>query len=292
MIRLGIIGDPIAHSLSPALHGFVLKSLGIAGEYRAYRVRESELQEFLATHRELAGFNVTIPHKERILGYLDELSREARLIGAVNTVQNKQGKLVGYNTDCVGFLRPLRARNFSPKRAILLGAGGAARAVAHALLQSEVAALTLYNRSAERALKLAKELQKLYPSPKISVADDPRALPLQHVDLLVNATPVGTQSDALPIPLPARLSKDLIAYDLVYNPPKTRLLLEAERRGARILGGLDMLIYQALESLKIWLERPDLEEQIEYDTVSQMLKHLAHPHPQPLSPARERGAQG
>jgi len=275
MIRLGIIGDPIAHSLSPALHGFVLQSLGIAGEYRAYRVRESELHEFLATHRELRGFNVTIPHKERILDYLDAVSREAQVIGAVNTVKNERGQLVGYNTDCVGFLRPLRARALSPKSAILLGAGGAARAVAHALLQSEVTALTLYNRSVERALKLAEDLQKLYPGRKISVADDPCALPLPHVDLLVNATPVGTQSDALPIPLPARLPQNLLVYDLVYNPPKTRLLLEAARRGARILGGLDMLVYQAIESLKIWLERPDLEEQIEYDTVSRMLKHLA-----------------
>lgn len=272
MIELGIIGDPIAHSLSPALHNFVLKSLGIAGEYRAYRVRESELKEFLATHRELMGFNVTIPHKERILSYLGELSREARLIGAVNTVKHENDKLVGYNTDSVGFLRSLQARDLSPKRVILGGAGGAARAVAHALLQSEVTTLALYNRTAERARQLAQQLQKLYPSRTIFVVDDPRALPFEHADLFVNATPVGMESAALPVPLPDRLPTALVVYDLVYNPPKTKLLLEAERRGAQTMNGLAMLISQAIESLKIWLDRPDLEEQIEYDSLQRFVE--------------------
>lgn len=272
MIKLGIIGDPIAHSLSPALHSYLLRSLGIAGEYRAYRVRESELKEFLVTHQELAGFNVTIPHKERILNYLDWIFEEARVIGAVNTVKNEQGALMGYNTDSVGFLRSLRARNLSPRRAILIGAGGAARAVAHALLQSTVTALSIYNRTPERALTLAVELRHLYPNKMTAVEQDPHRLPWDRADLFVNATPVGMKSDTLPVPLPQRLPQNVLVYDLVYNPPKTRLLMEAERRGAQIMGGLDMLIYQAIEALKVWLERPDLEQQIKYDSLRRFVE--------------------
>lgn len=272
MIKLGIIGDPIEHSLSPALHNFVLKSVGIAGEYRAYHVRGNELKDFLVTHRELLGFNVTIPHKECILRYLDWVSEEARVIGAVNTVKNERGVLVGYNTDSIGFLRSLPTQNRSPEAAILVGAGGAARAVAHALLQYTVTALCIYNRSVERALKLAEELQKHYPTKTVFVARDPYALPWDRADLLVNATPVGTESEALPVPLPGRLAHNLIVYDLVYNPPKTKLLIEAERRGAQAIGGLDMLIYQALEALKIWLDRPDLVARIEYDSLRRFLE--------------------
>jgi shikimate dehydrogenase len=122
MIKLGIIGDPIEHSLSPALHTWVHTHLGIAGEYRAYRVRPHQLPSFLETARELVGFNVTIPHKERIIPLLDDLDPLARLLGAVNTVVNRAGKLVGYNTDYVGFVRSLEP-HLPPRRAVLLGLG-------------------------------------------------------------------------------------------------------------------------------------------------------------------------
>ncbi len=272
MIELGIIGDPIAHSLSPALHNYILKSLGIAGEYRAYRVREGELKDFLLTHRELAGFNVTLPHKERIVPYLDAISAEAQRIGSVNTVKREGGSLVGYNTDSIGFLRSLHARDVSPKHAVIVGAGGAARAVAHALLQSKTMTLSIYNRTPERALKMLAELRCYYPDKMTRVEDDPSLLPWDRVDLLVNATPVGMQNNTLPIPLPQRLPENILVYDLVYRPIKTRLLMEAERRGAQVMGGLDMLIYQALEALKIWLERPDFDAQIEYDSLRRFLE--------------------
>lgn len=270
MIELGIIGDPIAHSLSPALHSSILKSLGIAGEYRAYRVREHELKDFLAAHRELAGLNVTIPHKERIVGHLDALSPEVQRIGAVNTVKNEHGRLLGYNTDGLGFLRSLG--DVSPTHAVIIGAGGAARAVAHALLQANATALSIYNRTRERAIALAEELRRHYPDKAISVEDNPHALPWDRLDLLVNATPVGMESDALPIPLPERLVKKVLVYDIIYNPPKTKLLLEAERRGASVRGGLDMLIYQAIEALKIWLDRADLDSQIDSENLRRFLE--------------------
>ncbi len=280
LIRLGIIGDPIGHSLSPALHQWLLKHLGIEGEYQAYHVRDGELAAFLAMSKrcELLGFNVTIPHKISITRWLDSIDQEAYLIGAVNTVKNSQGYLVGYNTDSMGFLRSLEARCFSPqeKRVIILGAGGAARAVAHALLGSGIATLAIYNRTPSRAQELAGELQQRYPHRAISVGiwSDPQALScdLRTAELVVNATPMSTVS------LPERLSDNALVYDLVYNPPRTRLLIEAERRGAQTINGLDMLIYQAIESLKIWLEIPDLEDRIAYGSLKGFLEKRLKEH--------------
>jgi shikimate dehydrogenase len=277
-IKLGIIGDPIGHSLSPALHQWLLKRLGVEGEYRAYHVRDSELAAFLEMSKrcELLGFNVTIPHKISITRWLDSTDQQASLIGAVNTVKNSQGYLMGYNTDSIGFLRSLESQCCSPKRVIILGAGGAARAVAHALVGSGIATLAIYNRTTSRAQKLAGELQQRYPNTAISVGiwSDPQALScdLRTAELVVNATPMSTVS------LPERLSDNALVYDLVYNPPQTSLLIEAERRGAQTMNGLDMLIYQAIESLKIWLGMPDLESQIAYDSLKRFLEKRLKEH--------------
>jgi shikimate dehydrogenase len=284
-VRLGIIGDPIQHSLSPVLHNYLLKRLGIEGEYRAYHVRDGELLQFLKTNQGLMGVNVTIPHKESIIQYLDDLDESARRVGAVNTVGARgiaSPRFVGYNTDGIGFLRSLAVRDFSPegRRAIILGAGGAARAVTHALLQSGIAALSVYNRTDRRAHKLAEELRKRYPHRAIFVGhwNDSEALACEKADLLVNTTPVGMEREALPILLPERLSDKLLVYDLVYNSPRARLLVEAEQRGAQTMDGLEMLIYQAIESLKIWLDEPDLEKLIEYDSLKSFLeKRLKEP---------------
>ncbi len=272
-LRLGIIGDPIERSLSPALHSYALQCLGIEGEYRAYQVKSEALQDFLEAHRDLWGFNVTIPHKESIIAYLDELDGSARRIGAVNTVRKQPyGRFVGYNTDSVGFLRSLQAHGFAPqgKRAIIIGAGGAARAVAHALLSSDIDSLTIYNRTVSRAQRLVEELQHCYSHRGISVGTEPQAL--SSADLVVNTTPAGT------IPLPECLSEGALAYDLAYNPPQTQFLAEAAQRGAQTLNGLDMLISQALESLKIWLGAPDLEERLEYESLKRFLEEKLKEH--------------
>ncbi len=271
MIKLGIIGDPIERSRSPALHSWVLQHLGIAGEYRAYCVRGDDLENFLETHRELVGFNVTIPHKESIVRHLDGLSHEAYLIGAVNTVKSEHKRLVGYNTDSIGFLRTLQTRDLFPKQAIILGAGGAARAVAYALLQIGTSSLTIFNRTPSRAWQLTHDLRQHFQESAISVESDPCVLmdALCHADLVVNATPAP-----MPIVLPQRLSSGALVYDLTYNPLKSDFLKEAERRGAQICNGLDMLIYQALESLKIWLGRSDLENAMEIEGLKKFLEEL------------------
>ena len=274
--RFGVIGDPIEHSLSPALFaGFFERfKLHDRCRYEAFRVRAEELLQFVAwARRELAGFNVTIPHKERITAHLDGLDPTARALGAVNVVANRSGELWGFNTDVAGFLAPLRARKLDGalrgKRAVVLGAGGAARAVVFALQALGVREVVLANRTRERAARLARWAQDQAHGLTVTpVALEGGALKdaLSGAALLVNATPVGMwpRVDASPLPPKALegLHEGLIVYDLVYNPRETRLLREARARGAVVVDGLGMLVAQALEALKIWLpELVDVDEE-------------------------------
>lgn len=263
---LGIIGDPVAYSLSPLLFSSLLKELGLNDrfQYRAWRVRAGELGAFLAKVRESAtlGLNVTIPHKERIMPFLDDLDATADLLGATNTIVNESGRLVGYNTDWIGFLRSLQARaiRLAGQEAVMLGAGGAAKAVSYALVRNGVQRVTIYNRTSSRAVKLAQEMCRKTGFRQIYVVSahsaPSLASALRSASLLINATSVGMYPavDESPLADPSGLHPGLIVYDLIYNPLKTALVKQAEARGAQALGGLDMLIYQALESLKIWIE--------------------------------------
>ncbi|HED03552.1 MAG TPA: shikimate dehydrogenase [Candidatus Fraserbacteria bacterium] len=265
-LQLGVIGDPIAHSLSPVLHSFLIAKLGLSYEYRAYRVASSELQAFLQQARasDFAGLNVTIPHKERVLAYLDGLSADARQLGAVNTIVRQGGQLIGYNTDGLGFRRALEAKvvKLAGRSAIVLGAGGAARAVVYALIGGGIGRLTLANRTLNRAEELAWQLsantgfQAIYTCALADMARLNRAI--AEAELLVNATSVGLAPavDRSPLSDAAPLHPGLVVYDLVYRPPRTRLLRQAQAAGARPLSGLEMLIYQGIESLCLWTGRP------------------------------------
>lgn len=265
-LRLGVIGDPIAHSLSPALHGFLIAKLGLSYEYRAYRVAAPQLKKFLAVARasDFAGLNVTIPHKEQVLAHLDGLSAEARRLGAVNTIVRQGGQLIGYNTDGLGFRRALSAQGvkLAGRSAVVLGAGGAARAVVYALIEAGIARLTLVNRALERAEELARQAAANTSFAALSacaLADMARLhRAIAEAELLVNATSVGLAPavDRSPLSNIAPLHPGLVVYDLVYRPPRTRLLRQAQARGARPLSGLGMLIYQGIESLCLWTGRP------------------------------------
>lgn len=271
MKLLGIIGDPVAHSLSPALFSFLLRELGTGEgfQYRAWRVRPEAMGAFLARIRESAtvGLNVTIPHKETVVTFLDGLDATAQVLEAVNTVKETSGQLIGYNTDWLGFLRSLQAREvvIAGRTAVVLGAGGAAKAVVYALIREGIARLTIYNRTATRAETLAQEMRrKMGFAPICAVCpedgEDVLAETLQEASLLVNTTSVGMypRVNESPLPDPSVLHAGLIVYDSIYNPLQTRFMQQAERRGALVLGGLDMLIYQALESLRIWLGQAGL----------------------------------
>lgn len=260
---LGVIGDPIEHSLSPALFEYVLRELELPYRYRAFHVKANELKEFLQRTREegIAGFNVTIPHKEHVVPLLDALDSQAEKLGAVNTVAREGGRLIGHNTDALGFTRSLQARGLplAGERAVVLGAGGAAKAVVHALIDLGIREIVLGNRTLPRAEQLAMQVAARtgYENIRCLGVHDLGALQaIRQAKLLVNATPLGMhpQVGGCPVSDPSCLHEDLLVYDLIYNPRKTRLLQEAEKRGAQVIAGLNMLIYQGLESLRIWME--------------------------------------
>ena len=266
---LGVFGHPIAHSLSPAMQNAALKELEVDYVYVPFDVEPSRLGEAAAAIRtlDLVGVNVTIPHKERIIDYLDAVSEEARLIGSVNTVHNDRGRLRGYSTDGEGFLGPLRSEGFGVQRkcAVVLGAGGSAKAVVYALVTNG-AQVTVLNRTVERGETLAEQINAVTSSEAV------RALPLhmpdviRDADLLVNCTSVGMHPGTERTPCPKELlHSGLLVYDLVYNPLRTRLLEEAEKAGAKTMSGARMLAHQGAESLRIWLRREpplDLMEKV------------------------------
>ena len=255
-----LIGDPIGHTMSPAMHNAAYKKLGLDYIYIPFRVRPEDLSKAVDGLRALnvRGFNVTIPHKVSIIPLLDGLDPLAEKIGAVNTVVNKDGELRGYNTDAEGFLRALLERGIEPsgKEVIVLGAGGASRAITY-ILAEKGARLTILNRQLE--LDWAEDIAELIKADfgkvvrVLELRDDYLAEALERADILVNATSVGMSPNSGESPVSAELLKDsLIVFDIVYNPIETRLLREAKAVGARTIGGIDMLAWQGSLAFEKW----------------------------------------
>lgn len=243
------------------MHNAAFAQLGINAHYEALDVPQGELAEVLATLREaeVYGANVSIPHKRAVMPLLDHLTEEARAIGAVNTIVNHNGELVGYNTDAAGFLQALKDVAFEPRgqNAVMLGAGGAARAVAYALLTAGVKQLAIYNRTTERARALADHFAELGEVTPLS--DDGLLGAVKEADLLVNTTSVGMEQAGHDPNLSPLLTGNLpeagLVCDIVYRPAKTRLLREAEAAGLRVQNGLPMLVYQGAEAFRLWTEQ-------------------------------------
>lgn len=266
----GVFGYPVKHSASPAMHNAAFKACGLDHVYVAFEVKPEHLGDALNGLQALGirGVNLTIPHKENALRHMDELSPEATATGAVNTVVIESGKLKGYDTDIEGFLKSLSEEaDFSPegKKAVILGAGGAARAVLFALSKSKISEIIVANRTGERAEKLAIEMKKKFPAIKISAIpldSDKLSEEISSCSLLVNATPLGMEeklcdvsSCKIPISNTECLHKGLTVYDLIYTPPTTTLLKESEKRGAKTINGISMLVYQGAASFKLWTGR-------------------------------------
>ena len=267
---LGIIGFPIGHSISPAFQQAALDCCAIPVRYRAYNVHPEDVAAFVAELRlpAILGINVTVPHKEAVIPFLDNLDDWAAEAGAVNTIVHRRGRLTGYNTDGYGFLRALReGAGFDPagSRALILGAGGAARGVVLALARERASQLTIANRTAGRAETLARLAQSrgvaaaALPLPATDYPDPALAAAARQADLIVNCTTIGMahgpQADGVPLPWQL-LAPGALVYDLVYNPPQTRLLGEAAQAGIATLGGIEMLVYQGAAAFELWLERP------------------------------------
>ncbi len=256
----GLIGDPVEHSMSPAMHNAAFKELGIDFIYVPFQVKKAALGQAIEGMRALnmRGLNVTIPHKVDVIPFLDKLDTLAEKIGAVNTIVNDDGVLSGYNTDAGGFLQALLEKGIEPKgkRITILGAGGAARAVSFALADRG-ARLAILNRAEEFdwAKELAGRTSELFGQEvaALELNKGNLASVLGKTNILVNATSVGMSPDANRSLVDARLlRKDLVVVDIVYNPIKTRLLKEAEAAGAQTVGGLDMLVWQGVLAFEKW----------------------------------------
>jgi len=270
-IRLGVLGDPVAHSLSPQMQNAALKHCKIDMRYARFHIRASELRPALRFLRELdfVGVNVTVPHKIAAFAQIDEVDERARRVGAVNTIRVRDKKLIGSNTDGEGFLRAIRSEfsvDVRDLRVLIVGAGGGTgHAIAWQCALENCEHLVLVNRTLEKANALAERLRSFFTGPRVlgpvarleAVAWDEATLRAQlgDVDLIVNATPLG-MNPSDPTPIPARLlAPHHMVFDAVYGPSKTSLLRAADEAGARGANGLPMLLHQGALSFSNWFDR-------------------------------------
>jgi len=253
----GLLGHPVGHSMSPLMHNDAFVALGIDNYYQAFDVAPERLEKAVVGMKALgiSGFNVTIPHKVAIMEFLDEIDGEAKTIGAVNTVVNENGRFVGYNTDGQGYLDALlediSEETLHQANVLIIGAGGAARAIVTVLSRFGTKRLVICNRTVEKAEVLAKECSQKTEISTMTIADAEAAL--EQFDVIVNTTSVGMSPniDAKPISL-EKLKEDALVSDLIYNPLETALLKEAKQRGGKTQNGVGMFVGQGALAFKKW----------------------------------------
>jgi len=265
--RFGLLGHKIGYSKSSRIYAIIAEMRNVAVEFEVLDCAPENLSGVMGTTAELDGFSVTIPHKIAVMSFMDEMSESAQKIGAVNSVSVRDGRMRGFNTDAIGFAVPLRRMGFSGGRALVMGAGGAARAVVYALVMNfQTSDITVCGRAPGKAAGIAKDMTERLAAPKAigSLAcESPE--PDAAYDLIVNCTPVGgpAMPDRSPIPDMFAFAGRPLCYDLVYDPGKTVFLRRAEEHGCRTVGGVSMLVRQAIESYTVWTG-----DQIDRDAVS------------------------
>ncbi|MGN0940456.1 MAG: shikimate dehydrogenase [Selenomonadaceae bacterium] len=256
--NLGVIGCPIAHSLSPVIQNAAISKSGLDYVYIAMPVEKEALAEAVNGLKSLGftGFNVTIPHKEAIIPLLDKIDESAQMIGAVNTVVNNQGVLTGYNTDVDGFVGALKDVGYeiAGKSVAVLGAGGAARAVLCGLIREGAKEISVGVRNPAKAMAVVNDFSKYFPIEVFEWHDDAFKNKTKNANLIVNTTPLGMYPnvDAMPPVDFDFVSDDAFFYDIIYTPMPTMLMKEAEKRGHRTLGGAAMLVKQGAIAFKLW----------------------------------------
>lgn len=258
----GVIGDPIAHSLSPAMHNAAFQSLKLDCIYLAFNVKSDKVEDALKGMRSLGihGLNVTMPHKKAVIPYLDEVDKTARFLSSVNTIFNDNGRLRGFSTDGTGAHHALEESGVEirDKKIVLLGGGGAAKAIAYTLAR-EAGELILLNRTPEKVKALVEALSRTYPGKVIAAPLSPSTIraELADADILINATSVGmSPNTSESLVKPEWLKPNLTVMDIVYNPLETKLAKAARIVGARVISGLEMLVYQGAASFEIWNGQP------------------------------------
>jgi shikimate dehydrogenase len=255
----GLIGYPVKHTFSPAMQNAAFESLGINAVYLPFEVKPKDLKTFLASAKStgVGGFNVTIPHKEKVLEYLDGIDKEASLIGAVNTIVNRGGKFKGFNTDGRGFVVSLKEEfGILPKgkNFFIMGSGGASRAISFSLALNGARRIVLVDTIGKKAVNLARSLTKKTSCEAIAIKRDRRAMKelIFNSDVFINATPCGMKSAGPRIIEPEFLHRSLSVYDIIYNPRATKLLRDAKNRCAQTSNGIGMLLNQGAVSFKLW----------------------------------------
>lgn len=271
-----VIGNPIEHTLSPIMHNAAFEALKLDYVFLAFKVKPAQVEAAVNGMRALnmRGLNVTMPHKSTVINYLDRVDLSAQIVNSVNTILNKENLLFGFNTDGVGALKALRENGVEPKgrKVLLLGAGGAARAIAYTLAK-EADELAILNRTVKEAQNLAKLLGRALNKKFVAGPLSPGEIQqnLQDSDILVNATSVGMKPNADESPVaPKLLRPDLAVMDIVYNPLETKLAQSAKAAGAKVVSGVEMLIYQGAASFEIWTGKSAPVEVMRKAT----LKHL------------------
>lgn len=252
-----IFGDPVEHSLSPAMHNAAFKKMKLDYAYVAFHVKPRGLGKAVRALKALnfAGANITVPHKERVMQYLDEIDEDAQKLGAVNTIVNRDGRLIGYNTDGRGFVKSLNEEaGFDPakKKVYMCGAGGAARGIGYALAKAGVGRLYLYDVDGPKLDRMTMDINniagRLFVRPAIMDPDF-----IRSCDLVINATPLGMK-ETDPLPLARECFRPgQVFYDIIYNPAKTKCVKVAEGAGAKAVNGLGMLLYQGVFAFEHWL---------------------------------------
>ena len=264
-----VVANPIKHSISPFIHNRAFEATNTNGVYLAWEVEGTDLAETVANIRryQMFGINLSMPYKEQVIPYLDQLSEESRLIGAVNTVVNREGTLIGYNTDGKGFFKSLPSFKISGKRMVLLGAGGAAKAILAQAILDGVSQVSVFVRSASIE-KTRPYLEKLQNATGFRVdlfaLEDVQDLQdsITQADLLVNATSVGMDGVSQPIPTSIVLPEKLLVADVIYQPFETPFLKWARNQGNQAINGLGMLLYQAAEAFQLWTGKEMPTDQI------------------------------
>lgn len=255
-----LIGNPVSKSLSPIIHNNFYKENNVNNVYLSFNVEKRDLETIVKSFKilDIKGFNVTLPHKISIVKYLDHISEQAKIIGAVNTVKNENGKLIGYNTDGRGFLKSLMLEgiDIKDKNILILGGGGAANAISNSVCMAKAKKVFICNRNEIKAKTLSEKIQKQFPEIIIGYGNlDLKEIPKNKIDMIVNCTSVGMYPLVKESPIKLEgFSKQLIVYDIIYKPKQTKLMKLAEEKGFRTIGGLSMLINQALSSQEIWLK--------------------------------------
>lgn len=260
----GLLGNPVEHTISPVLHNSLFSSTGINGIYLPLKVPEGCLSDVVNGLRAVGfvGFNVTIPYKRAIIEYLDEISEEAELLEAVNTVKIERGRLLGFNTDGDGFMRAFSEQTgtgFAQKKVCILGAGGTARTLAIKIALEGADKIHIINRTLLSARTLAKKTNQVIAPTHIAEAVEAGSLEsvlaLEQCDIIINATSVGMHPDMDACPLEEGLSfkQEQIIYDVIYNPIETKLMALARRRGCTAVNGAGMLFYQGVKAFEIWM---------------------------------------